>query len=80
MKNIILATDALDDEHNNDDAGDGDENASVNNADAVSHFRKSADESFTVNDCGRDKGDSDVTGKAFHSVSGMGDEMTMFAQ
>lgn len=84
VKNIIFATHALDDGHNND----GDENVAANDSGDVSHFVMTlADESLPLNDCDTDEsdscaGDSDAPGKAFHSrrtVSGTADGVTTWS-
>lgn len=64
VKNIIFATHALDDVHNNED-----ENVAGNDGEDLSHVTL-ADECLPLNDCDTDEsdscdGDSDVPGKAF---------------
>lgn len=74
MRNSRFAihTLALDDEgHNNDDDGDEDEdvNVLVNDAEDVSHIRKSADECLPFNGCDKSDRESDEAGKAFDGRS-----------
>lgn len=78
---FAIHTLALDDEGHNieddDDDEDGDVNVLVNDAEDVSHIRKSADECLPFNGCDKSDRESDEAGKGFDVRSFLSDTIVV---